>query len=224
MSFTFEERQTDSPYIEGIARVFAETDIAPLCRADGGWELIVRQYQGRKSLLVAGPITKASVTSYPAGSEFLIIRFKLGLYIPSLPARNFIDREMPLPEASSQSVWLNGAPWQFFSYDNVETFLDRLVRDDALLWDPVVRDTLQDRPLEVSQRTVRHRFLHATGLTQTTLRQISRAHQAVSLLQQGVSILDAVYQLGYADQPHMTRSLKHFVGQTPAQISLVPQP
>ncbi|MCL4303751.1 MAG: hypothetical protein KJ077_49150 [Anaerolineae bacterium] len=29
---------------------------------------------------------------------------------------------------------------------------------------------------------------------------------------------DVVYQAGYADQPHLTRSLKHFVGQTPAQI------
>jgi AraC-like DNA-binding protein len=35
---------------------------------------------------------------------------------------------------------------------------------------------------------------------------------------QGVSILDAVHQAGYFDQPHLTRSLKHFIGLTPAQI------
>jgi AraC-like DNA-binding protein len=40
----------------------------------------------------------------------------------------------------------------------------------------------------------------------------------VTLLEQGFTIADAIYQAGYADQPHLTRSLKHFVGQTPAQI------
>jgi AraC-like DNA-binding protein len=38
------------------------------------------------------------------------------------------------------------------------------------------------------------------------------------------SILDAVYHTGYADQPQLTRSLKHFIGQTPAQIGRVTQP
>jgi methylphosphotriester-DNA--protein-cysteine methyltransferase len=51
------------------------------------------------------------------------------------------------------------------------------------------------------------------------LEQIERAQQAAALLEQGVSLLDVVYQVGYADQPHMTRSLKRFIGQTPAQIA-----
>ncbi len=43
-------------------------------------------------------------------------------------------------------------------------------------------------------------------------------------VEKGVSILDAVYQAGYSDQPHMTRSLKYFIGQTPAQIVRLNQP
>jgi AraC-like DNA-binding protein len=38
-------------------------------------------------------------------------------------------------------------------------------------------------------------------------------------LRQGVSILDTVEQAGYADQPHLTRSLKRLIGQTPAQLA-----
>jgi AraC-like DNA-binding protein len=37
-------------------------------------------------------------------------------------------------------------------------------------------------------------------------------------LQQGVPIPDAVYEAGYFDQPHLTRSLKQWVGHTPAQL------
>ena len=55
-------------------------------------------------------------------------------------------------------------------------------------------------------------------LTQATARQIERARYATLLLQHGSSILDTTYEAGYFDQPHLTRSLKHFIGQTPAQI------
>jgi AraC-like DNA-binding protein len=61
-------------------------------------------------------------------------------------------------------------------------------------------------------------LLRATGLTQGAAYQIERPQRAVALLQQGVSILDTVELLGYSDQPHLTRSLKHLVGQTPAQL------
>jgi AraC-like DNA-binding protein len=66
--------------------------------------------------------------------------------------------------------------------------------------------------------TCQRRFLRATGLTRGIVDQIERAHQAVALLEQGVSIADAYYHVGYADQPHLTRSLKRFIGQTPGQI------
>jgi len=35
---------------------------------------------------------------------------------------------------------------------------------------------------------------------------------------QGVSLLDTIEQAGYYDQPHLTRSLGRFIGQTPAQL------
>jgi methylphosphotriester-DNA--protein-cysteine methyltransferase len=68
---------------------------------------------------------------------------------------------------------------------------------------------------------MRHRFRQATGLTQSYIRQMQRAQHAQTLLLQGVSILDTVNEAGYFDQPHLTRSLKQFLGYTPAQIRCV---
>jgi methylphosphotriester-DNA--protein-cysteine methyltransferase len=65
---------------------------------------------------------------------------------------------------------------------------------------------------------VRHRFLQATGLTQGHIRQVERAKRAAELLRQGSSISDTVYEAGYFDQPHLTRSLKRWIGSTPAQL------
>jgi methylphosphotriester-DNA--protein-cysteine methyltransferase len=64
---------------------------------------------------------------------------------------------------------------------------------------------------------VERRILRSTGLTRTAIKQIERAHAAVQLLDHGVPILDTVAQAGYADQAHLTRSLKRFIGQTPAE-------
>jgi methylphosphotriester-DNA--protein-cysteine methyltransferase len=76
----------------------------------------------------------------------------------------------------------------------------------------------------MASRTVRYRFLRSTGLTQSYIRQFERAQRAEALLKQGVAILDTVHELGYFDQPHLTRSLKQFVGYTPAQIIRMNQP
>jgi len=88
----------------------------------------------------------------------------------------------------------------------------------VLVRDPVVNAALQGQLQDTPSRTVRHRFLRATGLTQSHIHQFERAKRAAALLEQGVSILDTVHEAGYFDQPHLTRSLKHLIGQTPAQI------
>ena len=75
----------------------------------------------------------------------------------------------------------------------------------------------------MSLRTIRRRFVLATGLPYKTIEQIERAKQATALLGQGVSLIDAAYQTGYADQPHLSRALKHFIGYTPALIARTQQ-
>ena len=70
----------------------------------------------------------------------------------------------------------------------------------------------------MSLRTIRRRFVLATGLPYKTIEQIERAKQATALLEQGVPLIDVAYQAGYADQSHLTRALKYFIGSTPAFI------
>jgi AraC-like DNA-binding protein len=103
-------------------------------------------------------------------------------------------------------------------YDNADAFVDRLVREELLVRDPLIESGLNGQWKDLSLRSVQRRFLRATGLTQTAFRQIERAHRAVELLEQGVPILDTALRTGYADQAHLTRSLRRFVGQTPAQV------
>src|SRR5690606_30162566 len=120
--------------------------------------------------------------------------------------------------AAGRAFWLHGAAWEFPDFENADTFVERLVRQGLLVSDPLVAAVLRDQPPQTSIRTVQRRFLRATGLTPGALQQIERARRALALLQQGVSILDTVCEAGYYDQPHLTRALRYYMGQTPAQI------
>ncbi len=219
MIFTFEERPSDSSFVERIWRTQSERAGAFSSLAASHWEMVVTRHNGKTTLTVRGPETEATpVYCSIVGAEFFGIIFKLGTVMPYLPASTLIDGDVDLPEATSKSFWLNGSAWQFPGYDNADTFVDWLVREDLLVRDPIVDAVLQNQPQALSPRSIQRRFLRATGLTQGSIRQIERARYATTLLQQGVSILNTVDQAGYADQAHLTRSLKYFIGRTPAQI------
>jgi AraC-like DNA-binding protein len=218
MLFTFEERPSDSPFVERIWRAHSERAGSFLSVAASHWEMVVTKQNGKTFLTVRGPETKATPLHCSADGEWLGIRFKLGTVMPYLPASHLVDGAVNLPDAGRRSFWLHRSAWQFPDYDNADTFVERLVRDGLLIREPVVEAALQDQLKDLSLRTAQRHFLRTTGLTYSTVRQIERARYATILLRQGRSILDVVYEAGYFDQPHLTRSLKYFIGLTPAQI------
>ena len=221
MNIIQEERSSDSPFVERVWRNHSERASSFTSVAVSHWEMVVTTLNGRTRLTVRGPETRATPAYCPPDGEFFGIVFKLGAFMPHLPVSTIMDRQdLDLPEATSRSFWLHGAAWQFPNYDNAEVFVNRLAREELLVWDSVVDDALQDRPQAVTIRSVRRRILRATGLTQSDIRQIERARHAAILIQQGKSILDTVYEADYFDQPHLTRSLRHFIGQTPAQLAV----
>lgn len=224
MSLTYEERLSDSPYVETITHGWTSNAGSSIRPAEMNWHMVLVRVNGSFRSIVVGPWANAGVASWGEGAEIIWIRFKLGTFMPHMPTRKFLDTELILPEAAGKSFWLKSSAWQLPNYENVDTFIDRLAHDELLVQDPVVRASLQYQLPETPSRTVRHRFLQATGLTQTYIRQIERAQQAEAFLRQGKSILDTVFEAGYFDQPHLTRSLKQFIGYTPAQIVRMSQP
>ena len=219
MIFTFDERLSDSPFVERIWSAQSERTGDFLSVAASQWEMVVSRYHGERTMTVRGPETKpTSLRVTLVGGEFFGIVFRHGTVLPYLPPSTLVDGDVNLPEASGKSFWLNGSAWQFPDYENADTFVDRLVGEEMLVCDPVVESALRGEPQELSPRSVQRRFLQATGLTQGSIRQIERARYATMLLLQGASIIHTVAVAGYADQAHMTRALKHFIGKTPAQI------
>jgi AraC-like DNA-binding protein len=222
----YQARIPDSPLLEMIWRGRANDDAMPLCPADALWYLRFLRRGSTTSLEIHGPTTQAAGVPYRRDDAFLGIRFKLGVFMPHLPPRAFVNGAITLAESVERRFWLHGTTYETPTYDNADDFIDRLLRADLLAYDPIVRAVLRREPLirtpQRVQRTahsVQQHVAYARGLTQRSIRQIERARAAGALLERGATISDVVAAAGYCDQAHLTRSLTRLLGRTPAQIT-----
>lgn len=220
MTFILEERPSDSTFVEAIWHARCARPGSFISVAATYWEMVVTSYQGKTTLTVRGPETTATPLPYQlVGAEWLGIRFKLGTFMPLLLPQTLRDRrDVNLPVVTRNTFWLHGEIWEFPTYDNADTFVERLTRENLLARDPVVHAVLHEHERVVSARAIQYHFLRSTGLRYKTIQQIERARHAKVLLEQGVSIPDTVLTTGYFDQSHLTNALKRFLGQTPSQI------
>jgi hypothetical protein len=217
----FQIRSSDSPLIERVWTSQSERAGVFSSIAASNVEMVVTHLQGKASLTMRGPETKATLAECPGDGEWMGIRFALGTYLPTLLPATIADRkDVTLPGVSG-TFHLSGSDWEFPSFENAEVFVKRLAHAGILVRDQTVDSVLNGSRREPRTRSLRseqRHFLKATGLTRNTFRQIERARYAAVLLRLGATIADTVFKAGYFDQAHLTRSLKHLTGHTPAKI------
>src|SRR5580765_17099 len=218
MLIEFQDRASDSPVVDRVWQSRSTGSGRFHSMATCNWGMVVTHHRGKTFVTVRGPETEASTAECPADGEWIGIHFKPGSFMPSIPLSAISNRnDLTLP-SSRRTFRLDDSAWEYPGFENAEVFVNRLLRKGLIATDPVVVAALNGEAGGPSRRTEQRRFVQATGMTPATIRQIERARQATALLLGGKSIADVVYALGYYDQAHLTRSLKHFVGQTPAQV------
>ena len=82
MFLIFEDRISDSPFVERIWRCHSERAGTFHSVAACHWEMVVTRHRGKAFLTVRGPETKATTLYCPAYAEWIGIRFKLGTFMP----------------------------------------------------------------------------------------------------------------------------------------------
>ena len=216
--FAFDRRSSSSPFVDETWSTRSGPDSSFISVAAIHWEIVVTRQRGAIRVTARGPETRATIVPIPDDAEFFGIQFSLGTFVPTLPPGTLVDRALTLPQTTSTSFWFNGCAWEVPRPDNADVFVDRLARAGLLVHDAVASDALRGDVEGLSTRSVERRMSRVTGLTRGVIRQIQRAETAVELLSRGVSAVDAASRAGFADQPHLSRSLKRFVGLTPSQI------
>jgi hypothetical protein len=158
----------------------------------------------------------------PADGEWLAIRFKAGTFMPQLPVQRLMNNlGVNLPQLSKRSFLLDGRKWELPTFENAESFVKRLASKSLIARDPEVTAALSDEPTLLSARTAQRRFLQVVGMPYNSLRQIERARVAVNLIRESVPIADVVWQCGFYDHAHLTRSLQRWIGIPPSSVNSV---
>lgn len=216
--FSGRRRVSDSPFVESVWEGVANGDGVHMTAADGVIDLTMQRRQGSTRLLLSGPTSKMHMTPFTAGDEVLTIRLRTGVHFSFTASLQLTDVNRYLPNASAQRFWLHSTSVAFPSFDNVETFIERLARAGLLRRDIVVEDKLADRSRQLSARTIQRHFLASTGMTVNHVQQIRRAEHARSLLTAEHTLASIAFEVGYSNPGHMTNSFKYFFGHTPRDL------
>lgn len=183
------------------------------------WGLVFWEQDGQCHATVTGPETRTSTAPVPEGAVFTGIDFAVGTSLRALPTPQLVDGGVELPDTTRRAFRLDGARWEIPGADDAEGLVERLVRAEIVVRDPLVAEILRGGSAPaVSGRTLERRFRAATGLTRGGIRQIERARTAAELLAAGITAADVVAKLDYFDEPHLARALRTYVGRTAGQL------
>ncbi|KRA97848.1 hypothetical protein ASD83_12255 [Devosia sp. Root685] len=208
-----------SPVVEAVTHTTFNADGSTMMQPDGCWDIAVLKSASGTTVLRTGLTTSAVTHNFSAGDEILSIAFKPSSFMSLMPGERMRDEGVVLSNIGRDRFWLGSDVLEIPTFDTVDRFVGKLLNNGIVEDNSLVASVVSGHPMAMSERTMQRHFLKTTGLTYKTFTQIERAQKALSLLQQGRPAADVAFALGYADQPHMIRSLRAIMGQTPGQIA-----
>ena len=215
MSDARDEKLSRSPLVDFLWRSEDLTDGVYVASADASWDMIfTRTQDGKATVLLCGPAFKTAHVPYSRGDKHVGICYKPWAALRGIPKTTMLNRGEFLPMSSKKSFVLQGITWKFPTFETMDEFVAEQEHRGLLRADPVIRDVLTNKPVDMSLRSLQRYFMKTTGMSPRRVRQINNARTAVKLLRQGHTLSEAAYELDYADLPHMTRMLRRYTGYT----------
>lgn len=206
------------PFVNCTWHAVVERDGVYTDPANEYWCLgFVRHCDDSLSVELYGPSLQPRVLEGHAGEEYWGIEFKAYVTLAAMNKGIILNTHVLLPTVGT-SFSIKNRHYQIPRYGELEKFTQQLQEDGVIIADQRIDRALQGDGAGFSERSRQRYFKNVTGLTKKQIEQLQRARHAFYLLQTGNSLPQAAAAAGYADQPHMTRSLKLLHGETPAQI------
>jgi AraC-like DNA-binding protein len=214
-------RTSSHPWIDTVWQTLCLTDGVYRATPDGSWDLILSVApDGRSTVFLTGQATEPVDAPYLAGECSVVISFAAHVYLTrdkevrTGPALRF------LPVCNSGFV-LDGVQLPLPAFSNAEQLTDKMVEANLLQSDDLVAKAFTAKPKAASKRSVQQHFKKVTGITQKDFELIRRAQEAVRRLKAGEKPAAVAAELGYSDQPHMTKSIKKIMGHLPSNLDAV---
>ncbi|MEU0095764.1 helix-turn-helix transcriptional regulator [Kribbella sp. NPDC006257] len=182
-------------------------------------------------LVVAGPDTRAYVSSSEAGVRFAAIRFAPGTAAGFLgvPAQELLDQQVPLADLWSvgrsrrlaDQVGKAAHPAPGLEEAAVALFdepPDRLIGQVVRGIRRGVAIPALANSVGLSERQLHRRSLQAFGYGPKMLDRVLRMNRALTNARTGLPLASVAAHTGYADQAHLTREVKALTGLPPRDL------
>lgn len=214
----WEERAGRSPRVRTVWRATVESPERYSVIGSEYWGLsFIRRRDGELAAELDGPSLRNRVVDGHLGERYWGVELAAYAAIPGVPKQAILGETVTLP-VSGGHVLLGDHRWPMPAWPDLEDWVDHLAENGGLLVDEEVRKALNGDRIGASERTWQRRYRRTVGLTAQQIDQLHRAQHGYFLLQTGHSPAEAAAGAGFADQPHLTRSLRLIRGQTPAAI------
>jgi AraC-like DNA-binding protein len=188
---------------------------------DGSWDLILSvSCDGQSTVFLTGQATEPVDVPYTEGEQSVVVSFAAHVYL----TRDKEVRTGPtlrfLPVHNGNFV-LDGVELPLPTFSNAEQLTDMMIKAKLLQSDDLVAKAFTAKPKAASKRSMQQHFKKVTGITQKDFELIRRAQEAVRRLKAGQKPAAVAADLGYTDQPHMTKSIKKIMGHLPSNLDAV---
>ncbi|WP_297105253.1 helix-turn-helix domain-containing protein [Tessaracoccus sp.] len=214
----YEERVGASPHVECTWQARAVREERYLVPAIEHWDIwFAREPDGRMVAGLSGPALGSRWIASVVGEYGWGVQLRAHVVVPGVAKKLLLGGEVRLPVAGGQ-VEISGQRLPMPSIEGLEDFVEQLLRLGVLRSDDDVRRALAGDEAGYSERHWQRQVRASTGITRKQISQLARAREAYALLQGGVVPAECAATCGYADQAHLTRSLRLLHGETPARI------
>jgi hypothetical protein len=208
-----------TPELESIASVWAIRAAVIMQRivpADPCISIILVKSDTSAEVIIRGPETAPRSEILLPGYTWIGIRLQPGVQLKNFPTQQLTDSLRILPADSNGQFQFEGMLLQFPSFSDAEQLIKQM-HDLGYISGKALNS--QEFPRQVMSSKSYSRFVkRSTGLSPYKLHQLQRISEALRLFRQGMPAATVASELGFADQAHLTRAAKQFLGYTPKEL------
>lgn len=212
----WKERSSELEAIDSVWTGIASEITPRTVLADPCTSIILVKGGDNSEVILRGPETQPRGDILLPGYTWIGIRLKPGVRLKNFPAQQFADKFRTLPASRNGQFEFEGTLLQFPDFESVEKLIQQMYNLGYLSGTPL---NSQVEPRQGMSAKTHSRYIkRITGLSPYKLHQLQRMAEALRLLRQGTPAATVASQLGFADQAHLTRAAKQFLGHTPKEL------
>lgn len=172
------------------------------------WGLVFFERDSERRMTIVGPRISPGEALFRAGEYIWGVTFHGDVLLRGYTKESLMNQVIDVPVVDNVFT-LVGHEFAVPAYDQLDDFVDQLVRGGVVETAPIAA---------VSHRDKQRKIKRYTGLTPKQIEQATRVDHALELLDQPLSLADIATQSGFADQSHMNRDFVRFIGRTPRDL------